>query len=115
MIDFNALVLAPCQNSFARPIIVTPAKSQPNVAPYEARGIWTEKPVEVLLEDSSVMISQDLTLGIRKVEFPVMVEQGDTIEIPAAGSMPRIGICAIDKINTDGQGDVQLVLKKIGA
>lgn len=115
MIDFDALVLTTCQNTFARPIVVTPTKSQPNAAPYNARGIWTARPVEIAMEDSSVMISQDLTLGIRRAEFAIMVEQGDTIEIPAAGSMPRVGVCAIDKINRDGQGDVELALKVVGA
>jgi small ligand-binding sensory domain FIST len=115
MIDFNALVLSSCQDTFARPIVVTPTKSQLSAAAYAARGIWTEKPVEVGMEDQAVMISQDLTLGLRRAEFPIMLQQGDTIEIPAAGSMPRIGVCAIDKINTDGQGDVELILKIIGA
>jgi hypothetical protein len=114
MIDFDATVLSACQAAFARPIIITPTVSQPGAPAYTARGIWTERPVEVGLEDSSVMISQDLTLGLRRSEFAVMVLQGDTVEIPAAATMPRIGICAIDKINTDGQGDVQLILKKVG-
>ncbi len=111
MIDFDALVLTSAQNAFARPIIVTPTKSQPGQPAFAARGIWTAKPVDVVMEDSSVMVSQDLTLGIRRAEFPVMLQQGDAIEIPAAGSMPRVGVCAIDKINADGQGDVLLVLK----
>lgn len=114
MIDFDATVLSACQAAFARPVIITPTASQPGAPAYTARGIWTERPVEVGLEEA-VMISQDLTLGLRRSEFAVMVKQGDTIEIPSAGSMPRIGVCAIDKINTDGQGDVQLIVKKIAA
>lgn len=111
MIDFDATVLAAAQAAFARPIVVTPLASQPGAPAYAARGIWTERPVEVGLEEA-VMISQDLTLGIRRSEFTVMVAQGDEISIPAAGSMPAIGDCVIDKINTDGQGDVALILKK---
>lgn len=111
MIDFDSLVLSPVQDIFARPIIVTPLQSQPGAPPYNARGVWSAKPADVLLEDGSVLNSQDLTLGIRKSEFAVMIEQGDTIEIPAAGPYPRVGICAIDKFNVDGQGGVELVLK----
>lgn len=115
MIDFDATVLAACQNTFARPIIVTPTASQPGVAAFPARGIWSERPIDVQLEDGSVMNSRGLTLGLRRSEFTVMVHQGDTIDIPAAGSMPRVGLCAVDEVNSDGQGDAQLILKKIGA
>jgi hypothetical protein len=40
-IDFSSLVLAPAMATFAKPVLVTPLASQPNAAPYSARGIWT--------------------------------------------------------------------------
>jgi hypothetical protein len=115
VIDFDATVLAACQAAFARPVVITPTKSQPGAAAYPARGIWTARPVEIGLEDNSILVSQDLMLGLRRSEFTVLPQQGDTVEIPAAGSLQRIGVCAIDRINTDDQGDVQLYLKKTGA
>lgn len=113
MIDFDALVLGPCQEAFARPITITPLASQPGQPAYGARGIWSARPVNIGLEEGSVMVSQDLTLGIRRNELAVMIKQGDSIEIDAYMSLPRVGVCDIDRLNLDGQGDVQLVLKVI--
>jgi hypothetical protein len=112
MIDFDSLVLSVAQNTFARPITITPTKSIPGAAPYVARGIWDSKAVDLVMEDS-VMVSQDLTLSIRSAEFAVAPMQGDTIELDAYQSLPRIGICAIDRITDDGQGASLLVLKVI--
>lgn len=113
MIDFDALVIAVGQNTFARPILVNPLCSQPGRPAYAARGVWSARPVDVMMEDSSIMVSQEFKMNIRRAEFPVMIEQGDTIEIPAAGSLPRVGICAIDELKPDGQGSVDLFLKVV--
>lgn len=113
MIDFDALVLAPAQAVFGRPITVTPTVSNPSGPSYGARGIWSAKPVTVILEDGAGMNSRVLTLGIRNSEFTVMLMQGDLIDIPAAGSLPRVGVCKIDDLQTDGQGGTDLILKII--
>ena len=113
MIDFDSLVLSPCQDIFARPVTVTPLKSQPGQPAYAARGVWKAPTANVGLEDGSIMVSQDMTIGVRRVEFAVMVVEGDKIEIDAFLSLSRVGICTIDRVNGDGIGDAQIVLKKI--
>jgi hypothetical protein len=115
MIDFDALVLGPCQDIFSRPVTVTPVVSQPAAATFAARGIWKAPTANVGLEDGAIMVSQDLVLGVRLADFPVAPVEGDHIEIDAYLSLPRVGVCTIDRVNDDGIGDAHLVLKKISA
>lgn len=123
MIDFDALVLAPCQSILARPITVTPLASQPGNStamppllaglPYLARGIWSSKPTDVATEDG-ILSSQVHTLDIRALDFPVPPIAGDVIEVPAAGSLPRLGVCLVEDTDDDGQGGTVLTLKIVG-
>lgn len=113
MIDFDALVLGPAQDLFARPVTVTPIKSQPGAPPFGARGIWNSKPVDVALADDGILSSQNHTLGIRGREYPIPLAQGDRVEIDAHLSLPRVGICAVEGTADDGQGDTTLTLKVI--
>lgn len=114
MIDFDALVLAPTVAVFSRPVTVYPVASQPLAAPYAARGVWASKPVDVPLEDGSILSSQDHVLGIRVAEFTVPPAQGDRIEIDAHLSAPRLGLFAVEDSDDDGQGGAELSLKVIG-
>lgn len=120
MIDFAALTLAPCIDIFARPIIVTPQASQPERVeggvtipagqPYASRGVWASRPVDVPTEDG-IMSSQVHSLGIQAADFAIPPAPGDLVEIPAAGSLPRIGLCEIEDTDDDGQGGTSLSLK----
>jgi hypothetical protein len=113
VIDFDGLVLAPAMEIFARPITVTPLKSQPGHPAFEARGVWASKPVDVPLEDGSILSSQDHRLGVRWSEFLVPLAQGDQIEVDAHLSAPRLGIFLIEDGDDDGQGGTDLSLKWI--
>ena len=104
MIDFDALVLAPLQNLFGKPIIVTPIASQPGVAPYVARGDLRIQNVDMPLEDG-IMSTQVITMGVRKADFAVFVAPGDTI---LAGGKPYL----IDDTDDDAQGHSILTLKR---
>lgn len=120
MIDFDTLVLGPCVSIFGRPIIVTPIASQPGdpVAvppvpaglPYFATGVWASRPTDVVTE-TGILSSQVHTLGIRVLDFPIPPVAGDTVEVDAAGSLPRIGFCLIEDTDDDGQGGTVLTLK----
>ena len=122
MIDFDALVLAPCVGLFGRPITVTPTASQPGDPaavppvppglPYLATGVWASRPIDVPTEQG-IMSSQAHTLGIRALDFPIPPAAGDYVEIPAAGSLPAIGLCLIEDTDDDGQGGVALSLKML--
>lgn len=84
-------------SAFARPIMVTPVVSQPGLPPFPSRGIWASKPVDIAMDDGSIASSQAHTLDVRVSEFSVPLAQGDRIEIPEAGSLPRIGIVLIEE------------------
>ena len=114
MIDFDALVLSPCMEVFARPVLVEPIASQPDAPAYIARGVWSSQPIDVQLEDGSIMSSQRHKLGIRASEYTVPIVQGDQITIDAYMSLPRIGVCLVDDSDDDGQGGSELSLKVVG-
>lgn len=114
MIDFDALVLAPCMNVFARPITVFPVRSQPAGSAYQARGSWHARPVDVIADEGQVISSETYTLGIREKEFSVPIVQGDRIEIPAYQTLARVGLFVVDDADVDGQGGTTLTLKMIG-
>jgi len=122
-IDFSSLVLAPNMDAFARPVTITPLKSQPNAAPYDARGIWTMTSVGIATEDSGILSSTTLHFGIRLSEFAIAPKQGDWItskasQIPLAywqGDIDPNSIIdfIIDNFSPDGQGGSQLTLKRV--
>jgi hypothetical protein len=114
MLDFQALVLGPAMDAFARPITVTPIFSQPNAAAYAARGIWGRRPADMPLDDGSVLGTDELTVGIRIGEFPIVPKPGDLIDIDAYGSLPRVGLCEMVDDGDDGQGGYALVVKIVG-
>lgn len=66
------------------------------------------------LEDGSVLGTDELTLGIRIGEFPIMMVPGDQLEIDAYGSLTRIGLCEMVDDGEDGQGGYNIVVKIIG-
>lgn len=113
MIDFDALVLGPAMNAFARPVTVFPLVSQPGQPSFTARGIWARRPADMQLEDGSVLGTDEITLGIRIGEFPIMLKPGDHIDIDAYLSLTRIGLCEMVDDGEDGQGGYALVLKII--
>src|SRR5690606_1746377 len=113
-VDFNEVVGGPTQDVFARPIIVTPLKSQPGAAPYAARGIYDERPLDIDLADGAGELSTaDITAGVRRCEFTVPPVAGDHVEIPAHLTYPVAGTFTIDDVKYDGQGGDMWTIKKI--
>ena len=106
--------LAAAMLDFARPVTVTPLASQAGHGAYPARGLWSSNPVDVEMQDNSILSSQNHTLGVRHAEFAVPVIQGDEVEIPAYLSLPRIGVCLVEDVDDDGQGGAVWSLKVIG-
>ena len=113
MIDFDALVIGPSMAIFARPIIITPTISQPSAAPFAGRGIWSSRAIDVQTEDG-ILSTQEQTLAIRGADYLIPPIAGDAVEIPAAGSLHRIGVCAIEDVDDDGQGGFLLSVKIVG-
>src|SRR5260221_538612 len=85
--NFSGLVLAPAMAVFGRPVLITPLRSNPNAAPYTARGIWTVETISIVVEDGGILSSFKLTFGIRLAEFTIAPKQGDWIST-AANQLP---------------------------
>lgn len=92
---------------FARPIVVSPMKSQPGTLPYVARGIWEVRNIDVSLEDGSIMSSIVTTLGVRLAELPSPP--------PVPGDMVAVngGTFVIEDTDPDGQGGATWTLKAL--
>ena len=109
MVDFDALVLAPTMNLFARPVQIVPIKSKPNTpVPYAARGIWSVRNIDVPMEDSSIYSDTIYTLGIRLSEFDVVPVPEDKVIVDGIAYL-------IDDLDPDGQGGSVISLKSITA
>ena len=111
MIDFDALVLGPAMETFARPILIYPKDA--GYAVYPARGIYSEQPIDIQVEGEGVMSSTIITLGVRLSECDLDLGQWDKIEIPASGSAASKGMFLIDDTDDDGQGGTLITLKSI--
>ena len=109
MIDFAALVLAPAMATFAQPITVTPAASQPGAAAYPARGIYASKQVQIPLENGTYHSTVQPTLGLRLADFAVAPMQGDVV------ALGTLGTFLIADITPDGQGGADCILRDVDA
>jgi len=112
-VDFDALVLKPCEDTFSRPITVTPLMSQPGQPSYAARGIYTKKPVDVATEGGAVFSDHQPTLGIRYSEFQVKPLARDLVAIPAYLQWPVIGNFEIITIDDDSEGHGRCWLRRL--
>lgn len=120
-IDFSGLVLGPTMLVFSRPVTVTPSVSQPNAAPYAARGIWEVTNVNILTEDGGQFSNRTIKLGVMMADYVVLPTTGDWITTLASDLplgywqgvfLPGASIdFIIDDQNTDGQGGASLTLK----
>ncbi len=121
-VDFDALVLAPCEEVFSHPVTITPVVSDPNASPYEARGIWTIKVTDILTEDGGSFSNRKITLGIQLSEFEIVPKEGDWVSTPVShlplaywqgDVLPNSVIdFVIDDATPDGQGHSVLTLKR---
>lgn len=114
MIDFSALVLGPAMAAFAGSVTVTTGAG----APYDARGSFTFKPVEVVLEGEGGGFHQtnQPELGIKLDEWNAGLRQSDVLVRKAGtpatpGALPD-GTWLVHNILKDGQGGATLVLRQ---
>lgn len=112
-IDYASAVYTHAQDKFGRPITVTPLKSQPNVPPYNARGIYTTEEQDIQAEDSSIFSDQHTIIDVIAVEFDVVPIQGDHIFVPAVGSIPEAGLFEIIDVQDNGGGEITFDLRKV--
>jgi hypothetical protein len=111
MIDFDALVLDPCEGIFAIAATFTLAVTAPNTPAVTARGVYSSSPIDVLMQDDILFPDHETTLGIRARDFDTPPGRGDLVEImepshPAFGLQYWIGDARLD-----GQGGIMLLLR----
>ena len=114
-VDFSTLVYMPNFDMFARPINVIPLASQPGMPAYGARGIYDTRPIDVQAEDGSIVSDQQSILDIRDVEFGVIPDQLDQIDIPddPGGGIPGLGTFEVVLTESNGGGETTLVIRKV--
>lgn len=103
-IDFSALVLRPAMTAFRHDATVTPTKSQPGQPAYPARGVFSNRTIEVATEQGYVT-SREPVLGIRLDEFAVPPVQDDRVALAGVSYL-------VHDVHPDGQGGADLILKR---
>ena len=111
MIDFDALVLNPCEDIFSILCKFIYAQSKPEAPPFVARGIYSSTPLDVQMQDETIFSDHQTALGIRIRDFAIAPDRGDIVEIidtrhPAYGRKFWIG-----DSDLDGQGGATLLLR----
>lgn len=112
-IDFSKQVYIPAFNTFARPVIVTPTRSQPGQPAYTRRGIYGTQPLDVAAEDNTIFADQITVLDIVEEEFPVLPLTGDLLTIPAYLTLPSLGDFEVIDHATNGGGQTSLNIRQI--
>ena len=111
MIDFDALVLNPCENIFSIMVKFTPAKTKPEGPVVICRGVYSKRDLDVEMQDGTIFSDHEVSLGIRLRDFAIPPDQGDLVTIidirhPAFGQEYWIG-----DSDEDGQGGAMLLLR----
>lgn len=111
MIDFDAIVLNPCEDIFALRCRFTFTATKPEAPPVVVRGIYSSSPYDVAMQNDAIFSDQQTSLGIRLRDFAIVPDRGDEVEIvepthPAFGMQYWIG-----DSDLDGQGGAMLMLR----
>jgi hypothetical protein len=107
-------VYLPNWNVWARPVTVTPLKSQPGAPAYGGRGYFDTKETDVMTEDGGILSDARSYLDILFIEFPIPPMQGDLIDIPfhqgvEGGSFEVLDLAGVGNAG----GMINITLKRI--
>jgi hypothetical protein len=112
-VDYSTTIYLPNFEFFSRAVTITPLASQPNAAPYTARGIFNTDEIDVPAEEGAILTDQRTYIEIREFEFAVLPQQGDHVNIPAdRGAMVALGDFEIINAWTNGGGETTLTLAR---
>ena len=103
MIDWDSLVLAPCESVFGEPVTFMPAAG----GSYAVAGIFDEAFMHVDVSGETPITTEMPVLGIRSSTFPVMPRQGDRILIAS-----RARTYTVREVRPDGHGSAKLMLNE---
>jgi hypothetical protein len=112
-INFSDQLYKQTQDTYSRVVTFTPINSQPNGAPYTARGILEQEAIDVAGLDNSIVSEMRIILDIREVEFAVQPLQGDLVDIPADSGLPAEGQFEVIDSDQNGGGETTLTLRRI--
>jgi hypothetical protein len=113
-INFSTQLYKHQQDTFGRPVVFTPLQSQPNGAPYTARGILEQEAIDVAGLDNSIISEMRIILDILDAEYSVMPLQGDLVDIPAdVSGLPAEGQFEVIDSDQNGGGETTLTLRRM--
>jgi hypothetical protein len=112
-INFSEQVYLQTQNTYGRPVTITPLASQPNGQPYVTRGIFEMEAMDVAAMDGSIISETRVILDIREAEFTVLPLQGDLVDVPANSGLPAEGQFEVMDADPNGGGETTLTLRHI--
>lgn len=105
-VDWSNVVLKPCQDAFGIPVVVDPRRSRREAPiPYTARGIWTQRESNIVLEGSGLLSDLITTLDVRIAEFTIPPVAQDYVVVNGIEYF-------IDDVQDDGQGNRRCTLKR---
>lgn len=100
-------MLGTCVDTFEHVVTISPLKSIGfGAASYQARGVYSERPVDVQTEDGAILSTTTRTLGVRLSEFTTTPVAGDQVMIAGATYV-------IDDADDDGQGGTVWTIKEL--
>jgi hypothetical protein len=112
-VNFSNEVYAHTQDTFGRPVTITPVNSQPGAPAYVTRGIFDVEALDIAAMDGSIISDARVILDIRDAEFTVLPLQGDLIDVPAANGLPAEGQFEVMDGDPNGGGETTLTLRSI--
>jgi hypothetical protein len=112
-LDMSSLVKVWAIDVFGRPVIITPIVSQPGQGAYQRRGYLGYRDLEVVLDDGSTVVTQQVYLDILERDFAIIPRQRDRIDIPADGATPAEKPHEVVSSTRDGGGLTTLNIREL--
>jgi len=108
-VDFDSLVLGPCQSIFGHAVVLIESAavpvSLPDGTPKQPFGIFTDEPVIVDTGTGIPHSTTQPTLGLRRSDWLVMPTVDEVIQVRGKNY-------EIADTQPDAEGDVKLILKE---
>lgn len=106
MIDWSAMVLAPCIAAFGEPVVYTPAGG----AAITVSGVFDEANHDLDLAGGTPQTTEAPVLGVRLADFTTGQPQPeDTLTVTRTGN-----IYVVREVRLDGHGGAKLLLNQTG-
>lgn len=98
-IDFDSLVLAPCQQVFGEPVFYDSELS----GTFELSGIFDKAYESVVVQEGQAISERMPVIGCRSSQFPTYPKQGDKLTVQNERYLVR-------EVRDDSHGNIKLML-----